>query len=223
MEKKVAKASIRTFLQKMIKPATSHSHSGFTMIEMLVVISIIVLIFLIALPNITGYFQISLNAATRDMATTIKEAYNSALLTGKVYRMVYDLKENTYWVETGPKDALLDTKESKEKEEMRLKFSKKSDKQDASNEFNMDKTVTRKKISLPRGVSFEDVFTQQSPDPIKEGTAYSHFFPNGLSEQTIVHLKDDSKHHASLVVNPLIGITDVYDRYVSNTEIFEKK
>ena len=53
--------------------------------------------------------------------------------------------------------------------------------------------------------------------------AYTHFFPHGLTEQTIIHLTDTSGHKASLIISPLIGNTDVYDRYISLEEAFGKK
>ena len=90
------------------------------------------------------------------------------------------------------------------------------------NPFQMDTTVTRKKISLPRGVSYEDVITEERADPIIEGIAYSHFFPRGLTEQTIIHLQDTSQHHASLVITPLLGMTELYDRYIKRDEAFGK-
>jgi type II secretion system protein H len=196
------------------------NNKGFTLIEMLVVVGIIALMAAVMMPTISSYFQVSLNSATRDLATTIKEAYNSSVVTGKVYRLVYDLKENTYWVEFGPAEVLLDTKESKEKEERRKKFSKSVTKKP---EFKMDTTISRKKAILPRGVVFEDLVTEQSKEPITEGTAYTHFFPHGLTEQTVIHLQDQSKHHASLVITALVGDTNVYDRYVTAKEIFETR
>lgn len=205
-----------------VAESTRKKQDGFTLIEMLVVVCIIVLISAMAMPSVSSYFQLSLNSATRDLATTIKEAYNSAVITGKVHRLVYNFKENSFWVESGPPTALMDTKESLEKEEMRKKFARSSDAQPKS-EFSMEKSVTRKKMKLPRGVEFEDVVTQQSPDPITDGVAYTHFFPQGMTEQTLIHLKDGSNHHASLSVSPLIGITDVYDRYVGAKEIFDKE
>ena len=117
--KKEARELTKTFPQTTIR--------GFTLVEVLVVISIIALVSSIVLPSVTSYFQVSLNSATRDLATTVKEAYNAAVITGKVYRMAYDLKKNTFWVEQGPANALLDTKESKEKEERRKKFYRTSD------------------------------------------------------------------------------------------------
>ncbi len=195
--------------------------SGFTLIELLVVLGIIALIAVMLIPSVSSYFQVSLNSATRDLASTIREAYNSTIITGKMHRVVYDFKDRAFWVESSAKMVPLDTKESKEKRETRAKFSKSPD--TSSSSFSLEKNVTRKKISLPLGVEFEDVFTQQSPNPLTEGKAYTHFFPNGLSEQTLIHLKDGSQHHASLVITAILGLTDVYDRYIQGAEVFGGK
>lgn len=196
---------------------------GFTLIELLVVIALIAVISVFAVPTVTGFFKVSLNSATRELASKVKEAYNSSAVTGRVYRIVYDLKEQQWWVEAGSTSGgeLLDTKESLAKEERRKRFAKLSDAPPPSS-FNLDKLITRKKIALPTGVTFEDVITQQSPDPVITGQTFTHFFPQGLTEQTIIHLKDGSQHHVSLVISPLIGKTDLYERYMKGDEVFGK-
>jgi prepilin-type N-terminal cleavage/methylation domain-containing protein len=199
----------------------SHHNSGFTLLEVVVVVAIIALIAVVALPSIGSYFKVTLESAARAMASTFKEAYNNAILTGNVSRLAYDLKTEEYWVETGPANTLLDTEESRKKAENRRRFGKSSD--DAAKEhsnFSIDKTVTKKKVALPRGVVFEDVISQQSKEPLTVGTAYTHVFPHGMTEQTIVHLVDESKHHVSLVFTPIGGHTDVYERYVTAKEVF---
>jgi type II secretion system protein H len=194
---------------------------GFTLIEIMVVVAIIALVSSMVIPSITSYFQVSLTSAAREMSGTIKEAYNSTVITGQVHRLVYDFKESQYWVESGPANILLDTKESREREARKRRFGEKDKK--PSSPFTMDKTITKKKLPLPAGVSFEDVITQQSPDPITEGVAFTHFFPHGLIEQTIIHLQDKSKHHVSLVIAPMVGKTDMYERYLTEAEAFGNK
>ena len=84
----------------------------------------------------------------------------------------------------------------------------------------MDKTITRAKTSLPGGVVYEDLITGQSPTPITEGTVYTHFFPQGLTEQTVIHIQDQAHHHVSLVIAPTLGDTVYYERYVQGAEVF---
>jgi prepilin-type N-terminal cleavage/methylation domain-containing protein len=197
---------------------------GFTLIEMLIVVLLIVLISALVIPSVSSYFQISMNSAVRDIASAVKECSNSTMLTGRVYRMVYDIKKNEYWAESGPPNVVLDTEASKEKAERRKRYARPSDDTaPPTSDFTMDKTITRKKVDLPRGVEIVDVMNQQTKEPVKEGSAYTHFFPQGLTEQTIVHLQDSSGHKASLVIAPLAGKTDVYDHYVTMEEAFAKK
>lgn len=191
---------------------------GFSLIELLVVVGLIVLIATFALPGLSSYFRISLNSATREVASTMKKAYNSAILTGQVYRMAYDLKDNTFWVEAGPNTVLLDTADSKEKEARRKRFASPDEKPQPSR-FAMDTTVTRSKVSLPRGVVYEDITTEQFKDPVKEGIAYTHIFPHGIAEQTIIHLKDSSGHQISLVIFPIMGNTRLIEKYVKADEL----
>lgn len=202
---------------------------GFTLIELMVVVAIIALLSAMVIPSVSSYFKVSLASASREMAGTIKETYNTTVVTGRVHRLVYDLKENTYWVESGPSTLLLDTKESRERDarKRRLGANSTTDKEGQAKKedspFQLDKSVTRKKISLPAGASFEDIVTQQSAEPITEGKAYTHFFPHGLIEQTVVHLKDESKHQVSLIISPIVGKTDMYERYLTAREAFGEK
>lgn len=196
------------------------NHHGFTLIELLVVVGLIALISIIALPSIGSFTRASIDSAARDIASIMKESYNSTVVSGNVYRVVYDLKSGQFWAEAGPASLVLETKESKEKEARRKRSNRKEDEK-PSNPFSMDRSINRSKVSLPRGVEFEDVLTQESTEPITEGQAFTHLFPHGLIEQTIIHLKDSSNHRYSLVISPTLGRTDVYQRYITPKEAFE--
>ncbi len=204
------------------RTSTRNSLSGFSLIEMLIVIALMAVITLVAAPSISSVLRISLNSATREIASVIKEAYNSAVVTGRVYRVAYDLDKEMYWVESGPATLLLETAESKEREERRRKIAGPDYKPPVS-KFSIDKSVTRSKKELPRGVIYEDVLTQQNPEAITSGIVYTHIFPHGLAEQTIIHLTDSGKKRISLVIAPLVGKTDLYERYITAEEAFGKK
>ena len=114
----------------------------------------------------------------------------------------------------------MDTEETKARAEHAAKFaSKLSDeelKKKKANEpsFTLATYVTRKKTVLARGVEFEDVKTEQSDEPFKEGLVYTHFFPQGIIEQTVIHLKDNSNHHSTLIIAPTVGRTTVIEHFV---------
>lgn len=195
--------------------------AGFTLLELIIVFALFALIALFVIPRIGSYLSISINSASRDLASVIREAYNSTVLTKKVHRLVYDFKKNAYWVESASQDILLDTAETEERELRRKKLFKVKEEKRVS-PFHLEKSITPKPIPLPRGVTFDDVFTQKSKDPISEGIAYTHIFPQGLAEQTLIHLEDSSEHKQSLVITPILGKTVLYERYIPREEVFGK-
>lgn len=197
---------------------------GFTLIEILVVIGLMALVTSLALPSLMSFFKVSLATSGREVATVIRETYNASVITGRMYRVVYDLKTNTYWAESGPTTLLLDTPESREEEQRRRRFLSPSElaKLEAKDSgFSLDKAITRKKKSLPDGVSIVSIQTDQSKEPIVEGEALTHFFPHGLTERTLIVLKDLSSNYLTLAVQPLLGKTDLFERQVSLKEAYE--
>ncbi len=194
----------------------------------MVVVALMALIAGMAVPSISNVFKISLGSTSRDIATTVRYAYNAAMMTKKVHRLVYDLKDHRYWVEVGPPNLLMDTDETRAKAERARKFGSKlteeEEKKLKANEpaFALATYVTRKKTDLPRGVEFEDVKTEQSKIPATDGVVYTHFFPHGIIEQTVIHLKDTSNHHATLIIAPTVGRTKVIEHFVPPEEaLFE--
>ena len=195
------------------------AQAGFTLVELLVVIALIALIGTFDLPSVTNFFKLSMNSAVREMSSIVKETYNTTAMSGKVHRMAFDFKKGEFWTEAGPSTVLLETADSREKEERRKRFGK-ADEEAKGPDFTLDKSTTRKKISLPQGVTFEDIVTEQSPEPITDGVAYVHFFPHGLTERSTIHLQDSSNHHVTLVISPLLGRTRLIDRYVKGEEAY---
>lgn len=178
------------------------------------------LLTLFAVPSISSYFKLSMGTTAREMASIIKEAYNAAVMTGKVHRLAYDLKTNEYWVESGPTSLLLDTSETREQEERRKRFSRHTEAQKPPS-FNLEKTVTKSKRSLPRGVEFDNILTEQSKEPFsKEGKAYTHIFPHGFTERTLIRLKDSSDHKSTLILFNLSGKSRFVERTLSEEEAY---
>jgi prepilin-type N-terminal cleavage/methylation domain-containing protein len=194
---------------------------GFTLLEVIVVVALVALLSVFTLPQISAVFKVSLRTSAREIASHTKEAYNAAVMTGRVHRMVWDLEKDEYWVESGPTDLTLDTEESKELEERRKRFGKDKDEK-PNNPFTQDKIITRKKVPLPRGVEFVDIESEKDKAPITEGIAYTHFFPHGMSEQTLIHLRDTSDHKVTLHVAPILGRTRMIEGSASLKEVMSE-
>jgi prepilin-type N-terminal cleavage/methylation domain-containing protein len=202
----------------------SHPQSGFTLIELLIVVAILALVSIIAIPSISNTFRFSVKSAGREIATLIKDAANSAQISGKIHRLAYDLKKDQYWVESTSETTLLQSEESRKIEaERRSIFDDKKDKEADKKGFRQEGLLTKNKKNLPVGVSFKDIYTEQSEEPITEGMAYTHIFPQGMSEKTLIHLIDTSKNEISIVVSNLLARCTIDGRYIEYQEVFKKR
>lgn len=196
--------------------------SGFSLLELLIVVGILGLVGLIAIPSISNTFRFSVQSSAREIATLIKDASNSAQVTGKVHRIAYDVKNEQYWVESSSEATLLKSDESKEKEKEQHSIFSLKDEEKKSDGFRQEAMLTKKKRNLPIGVRFKDVFTEQGDEAITDGMAYTHLFPQGMSEKTLVHLEDTAKNEVSLIVTNLLGRCQVEGREIPAKEIFKK-
>jgi prepilin-type N-terminal cleavage/methylation domain-containing protein len=215
VEKRSIKTSPATIRTKL--PRAQTAAWGFTLVELLVVVALIGLLGVFALPSVGNFFKVTLSSANRELASTIKETYNATAMVKRVHRLVFDLKENTYWVESGPEDLQVATEASREVDERKKRF-RREENGNAPPPFVLETNITRSKISLPQGVEFDGIFTEYTSEEITEGTAYTHFFPHGVTEQTVIHLKDSSNHFATLVVQPLTGRVRLFERKVPSKE-----
>ena len=196
---------------------------GFSLIELLIVVAILGLVGMIAIPSISNTFRFSVQSSAREIATLIKDTANSAQITGRVHRIAYDLKTDQYWVESSSETTLLKSDESKEKAKENKSFfsSKDAEEEKKNGGFHQENLLTKKKRPLAIGVKFKDVITEQSDEPITEGIAYTHVFPQGMSEKTVVHLIDTAKNETTLIVTNLLGRCQVQGHYIDAKEVFK--
>ncbi len=204
-------------------PLGMRLEKGFTLIEVMIVVFIIALISAVILPSISNYFKVSIESSAREMSSVIREAYQSSVVTGKVYRVVYDFEKKEYWVEAGPPTLLLATEDSQKKAERKRKLKANDEDAEKESRFEMDKTVTRKKKSLPIGVKFLKIQTQRAGGAVEDGRAYTHFFPHGLAEQALIQLQDSSQHQVSLWISPILGKTTLYEGLKTLEEVVHGK
>lgn len=210
---RTSEPTIRTFRARL-----SRREAGFTLVEILVVIGLIGLIASLSVPSIGLALKVNITSSARELATLIRSAHDEAILKGQVYRLAFDVDRGEYWVEMGDRDFLMRNSEQEEAERRRNERRSDEEKEKHKEPFQLARSVTKKKISLPRGVKFTDVISARSKDPIKGGTVYAHIFPFGFVEKTIIHLKDDFEREATIAVSPVTGKSRVFERYVKEVD-----
>lgn len=86
-----------------LKPGSA----GFTLIEIIFVISIIGLAYFVALPQFNLATGSDVAVKLGQVATDIRSAFDNAVLSGKTHRMVFVLATGEYWLEVTNKEQVL--------------------------------------------------------------------------------------------------------------------
>lgn len=214
--------------------------SGFTLLELVIVIAIIGLMLgaaIIAVGSLTGTRA---KEASTELAGTIRLLYDSAALTGRTCRLVFELPQLKdedgkvkYHAECA-KGALTASRdrdeELKEVEKQRKELernprrrdddrykplasndaptlqelqAREKDRVEQSAKYNAFTSEEIKEHTLPGGVRVS-IWTKHQREPVKSGTAYLYFFPQGFTERSQVVVRQGNNAW-TLVVSSLTG------------------
>ena len=86
---------------------TTHSRRGMTLIEVVVVISLMAVLLLVSLPSLKAATGAHVRQAGRELAPTLRYTYQEAILTNTPMRLAYNLDQNTWWIEAADGDAVI--------------------------------------------------------------------------------------------------------------------
>ena len=127
----------------------------------------------IAYPKIRG--DGDLRTVSRQLIGTIQHAYSTAESEKQPYRLHYDLTGGEYWVSAAPALDDDDVSYAAKPEHPRR---------------------------LPEGIRFAKIDTLHF-GPVLDGRAFTHFYPIGRVEPTVIHLRNQQDETLSLSINPL--------------------
>ncbi len=189
--------------------------SGMTLIEILVVMGLMAFITVAVLSGLGTTNRAQIENTSRELATLIRATFDEASLKGRMTRIAIDIDKNEYWSELGPTEIQLLTAEQIE-EERRLDSRRTEAERDSIKKpvFSINKELTKNKKSLPSAVSFTDVLTSQVKEPLEGGVVYAHAFPHGYMEKLTIHIKDNEKREATLIIDPISGKTRLLNSYI---------
>jgi prepilin-type N-terminal cleavage/methylation domain-containing protein len=183
---------------------------GFSLIEILIGLTIISLMVMLAVPSVNRIFQTDLRSSVRQLSIITRAIYNESILKKRLFRLVIDLDENKYWAEMSPSNSLvylrdedLENEDDKTFHTFQDGFAKYSD------QFIREK-------ELPSGVIFQDVnnavlYTQ----PVTGGHAYIFFYPRGEVDPSLIHIAHERPGGViyTIEIMPVSGNTRFYFGY----------
>ncbi len=155
------------------------SQTGFTLIELSLVVFILGLVAAIAIPRLGNIGRARLETQTKRLAAVVRYLHGEAAFRGLVYRLNYDLDAQTYWVtmlvagRDGP-------------------------------EFTADPRPLSRPVQRPRTITFAGVSTADT-GLIHTGQVVTHFYPHGYTDPTLIHLRHRSSQVMTVTISPLTG------------------
>jgi prepilin-type N-terminal cleavage/methylation domain-containing protein len=170
------------------------TQDGFSLVELSIVLLLLSFLLLLSIPRFGAVLVGQrLNSTGHFITGMVRYLYDQSTAKRRVYRLNYGLKEGAIWV-TFPND---------------------------EGEFIEDQssTFTRQR-KLPTGIQFEDIVT--AAEKVTEGQAYTQFFPTGLVDRTIVHLRAEDGAQLSVLIHPLSGRVTIEPGY-RELEVVQKR
>ena len=217
MVAKAAREMTKTSARKI--KISSLSNKGFTLIEVMVVVGLIGLIMAFAIPNVGSALKINLSNSTRSIAAAIRTAHDESILSGKLYRLAFDLDKQEYWVEVNDSNKRVLRTEEQEKELIKKGVLKEEDIKKEQSQFVLAKKIHKKKQSLPKGVKIISIFNARNKNSNTTGINYIHFFPHGFVEKGIFYFKDSYDREATLMIQSASGKSTIFERKVPVEEL----
>ena len=161
----------------------STESSGFTLVELAVVVLLLSLFTLLSVPTLNRLASDELGRSARTLSGTIKYLFNEAVLTGREHRLIFDLQHRSYRAQVLAADGSLH-----------------------------EATGSQQQGVLGQDIRFSDL-TLPERGLFRTGTVTTRILPVGWIDETIVHLSDGQKRQMTLRVVPLTGTTDIHEGY----------
>ena len=123
------------------------------------------------------------------LAAVVRYLHGEAAFRSQLYRLNYDLDQRTYWV-----TVLTATR--------------------TTAEFLPDSSPLARPVQLPPSIAFADVRVP-SVGLVSTGRVYTHFYPQGYTDPTIIHLRDQYSRFVTITIPPLPAEVGVQEGYVN--------
>ncbi len=195
------------------------NNKGFTLVEILIVIAVLAAVIGIGAPTIKNVLRTNLKSSAFQIASLSKFAYDSAVIKGKIHRIVFDFDKRTFQLQVSSSDELV---EVVDEEDDSISDREKREKQEKEKkEVFYDFAGEIGKVQkLASGVELDSIENLSTKKKYTEEIAYLYFFPQGATEDTIIRLSGQKSRTGfySIRLNPLNGKAKIEGRYLEVEE-----
>ena len=161
-------------------------NSGFTLIEILVVMVLLGSIIFIAVPKFQNLADVNLKSTSRSLSGTIKYLYNESVFKKNIFKLAFDLDSQEYWVEYMEDGQFVES---------------------------LDPILKRRRV--PDGVVISDIFTERFQEKTDSGNeSYLLFLPTGFVDYGVIHISSSDDDVYTIETKPYTGGTKIYDEYI---------
>jgi type II secretory pathway pseudopilin PulG len=152
-----------------------------------VVLLVIGIVAGMVVPRFRDNSHAELVAASRKLALTFRFLRHEAILNGRTYRLNYDIDQQRYWVTS-------------------------ADEVEEGGAFEREEGLLARDIVLVPPIGIADVVLPLVGAKLQEGLGFTHFYPDGYVDLTVVHL-DNGREAYTLRVDSLTGRVHVIPGY----------
>jgi prepilin-type N-terminal cleavage/methylation domain-containing protein len=92
---------------KVLLPKFFRQTDAFTLIELLIVMSLFAFTMIVAYPNFNISEEARVTSKLGQLATDVRSSFDQAVLSGKTYRLVFHLGSGDYWLQATNSDEVL--------------------------------------------------------------------------------------------------------------------
>ena len=177
------------------------SQTGFTLIELILVLVIAGFIISLVAPAITSTTGLNLRTAAKRIAAGLRYARSQAVTTGNVYQITFDIEQNEMTIERiveedpyGLQTGGTRWWEAREGEE-------EGDGETAGHQYE------KKTYRLPKGITIASVVADD--EEIDQGEALIDFYPNGSCTGGDIFLMDSRERVYRVALEFITGIVTI--------------
>ncbi len=173
---------------------TSHRRtsrkSGFTLIEILLVVVLLGIMASTLIPNVSSVFRVGLKSSVRRYSALVKFAYDNAILTGRIHRIVLDLDKQNWSVEAAKPGQL-----PVDKERLGLLPESLREEDRVTEDPAFEKVGNRLVEKIPSGVRILEVSSWRIGEGkvVDKGVISIYAYPSGLIDESTVVIVEEGK------------------------------